>query len=209
MQLDHAGAGHARAQAVQARRERRRLRQLGEKQQLLQVAGAGALRAHRERYAGAQDLDRPLGHDQVPAVVHALRTYRAQELRAGLQGIAVVVTLRRVQQQADVPEAAHLLFLRGQPEPMPQHRRHARRGHRRRPVDPIANPERHVLLADVDLPAVERLRFDGVHDDDVVTGGDRVDPVVAGHVDMTDINTAEIDTADVAVADGPLAHGRA
>ena len=194
VQLDRSGAGHTRAQAGQARRERRRLGQLGEKQQFLQVAGAGALRADRERHAGAQNLDLALRDDQVPAVVQALRPHRAQELRAGPQGVAVVVTLRRVQQQPDVLEAAYLLLLRGQPEAVPQHRRHARRGHRRRPVDTVADPERHGLLADVDLPAVERLRLDGVHHDDVVAGGDRVDPVIAGHVD---------------VADEPLAHGRA
>ena len=39
---------------------------------------------------------------------------------------------------------------------------------------------------DVDLPAVDHLRFDGFQRHRVIAGGDAVDPVIAGHVDVAD-----------------------
>ena len=186
VQLDRSVAAHPGAQTVQTGRERRCVGQLAKKQDLLQIAGAGALRTHRERHTAAQDLDWTVGDDQVPAVVPTRRPYRAHGLRAGQHRVAVVVPLRCIQQQPDVLAAAHLLPCRRLPEAVAQHRRCAGRGHRRRAVEPVTHPERHALLADVDLPAVDHLRFDGFQRHRVVAGGDAVDPVIAGHVDMAD-----------------------
>ena len=186
MQLDRSVTAHPGAQTVQTGRERRCVGQLAKKQDLLQIAGAGALRTHRERHTAAQDLDRTLGNDEVPAVVPTRRPYRAHGLRAGQHRVAVVVPLRCIQQQPDILAAAHLLPCRRLPEAVAQHRRCAGRGHRRRTVEPVTHPKRHALLADVDLPAVDHLRFDGFQRHRVVAGGDAVDPVIAGHVDVAD-----------------------